>query len=195
MSRATLSSMLRRAGALLVLGAAGLGCGGIGPGDYVFFRIAFSDQVKRSTSCFGDTGVPADVKSDKTTFRGTGLFVLYGVTTEEEDRLYLDNGEAVLEGFEEADLFTFQGSSTDINFTEINGGGDKHTTSDKIVVELTIDGTSMNGQVEATHKKTCSGATCDLTLAVPENCVQTQTFVGSEVDDVQLEHAIAHGGD
>jgi hypothetical protein len=193
MSRVALSSMLRRAGALLVLGAlgaAGIGCGGLGPGDYAFFRIAFSEQVKRSTSCYGDTGIPADEKSDKTGFYSTSLFIIYGATVEGEDNLYLDTGMAVIPGFEETDLFTFTATATDVNFTEINGGGDKHTTTDKTTIELTIDGTSMTGQAVSSHKKSCSGATCDLTLPVPENCTLTTTFVGTEIEDVDLRHEV-----
>jgi hypothetical protein len=182
--------MLRRASALLVLGAAGLGCGGLGPGDYAFFRVAFSEQEKKSSGCFGTGGIPANEKSDKTNFRKSSLFIVYGVTEEAEDKLYLDMGETTVEGYEEAGLFTFTGSSTDVDFTEINGGGDKHTTAFKLVVELTIDGSSMVGSAEATQKQSCSGSTCDLTLPAPISCTTTSTFVGTEIEDVELHHDI-----
>lgn len=182
--------MLRRVSALLVLGAAGLGCGGIGPGDYVFFKIAFSEQEKKSSSCYGDTGVPANEKSDKSTFRASNLFLIYGATEDQEDKLYLDTGDRTIEGYEEAGLFTFTGSSTDVDFTEINGAGDKHTKSDKVLIEMTMDGSSVVGTVEATHKESCSGSTCALTLPVSISCTTTATFVGTEVDDVELQHEI-----
>lgn len=190
MSRASLSSVLRRASVLLVLGAAGLGCGGLGPGDYAFFRVAVDDQVKKSSGCFGTTGVPANEKSDKTTFHTNGLFIIYGAVEEAEEKLFLDMGETTVEGYEEAELFTFTGSSTDIDFTEINGGGDKHTVSNKLVVELTIDGSSMVGTAEQTTKQTCSGSTCNLTMPTPITCTTTTSFVGTEVDSVELTHEI-----
>ncbi len=200
MSRASLSSTLRRVSALLVLGAAGLGCGGLGPGDYVFYRVAFSEQQKKSPGCFLENSVPANEKFDKTSFRASSLFLIYGATEEQENKLYLDmgaitvedddNGAITVEGYEEAGLFTFTGSSTDVDFTEINGGGDKHTTTTKVLVELTIDGSSMVGSVEATRKQSCSGSTCDLTLPDPRSCTTTSTFVGTEIDDVELHHNI-----
>lgn len=200
MSRASLSSTLRRVSALLVLGAAGLGCGGLGPGDYVFYRVAFSEQQKKSPGCFIENSVPANEKFDKTSFRASSLFLIYGATEEQENKLYLDMGAAMaeddegaaitVEGYEEAGLFTFTGSSTDVDFTEINGGGDKHTITTKVLVELTIDGSSMVGTVEATNKQSCSGSTCDLTLPDPRSCTVTSTFVGTEIDDVELHHTI-----
>jgi hypothetical protein len=182
--------MLRRASALLVLGAAGLGCGGIGPGDYALYRVAFSEQVKMSSGCFGPGGIPADNKSDKTTFRESSLFIIYGATEEAEDKLYLDMGETTVEGYEEAGLFTFTGTSTDVDFTEINGSGDKHTTTKKLIVEMTIDGSSIVGSAEASEKETCSGSTCDLTQPAPISCTTTSTFVGTEIDGVELHHDI-----
>ncbi|HZF49374.1 MAG TPA: hypothetical protein VE093_12030 [Polyangiaceae bacterium] len=206
MSRASLSSTLRRVSALLVLGAAGLGCGGLGPGDYVFYRVAFSQQQKKSPGCFIENSVPADEKFDKTSFRASSLFLIYGATEEQENKLYLDMGAVMVdddgmagddegraitvEGYEEAGLFTFTGSSTDVDFTEINGGGDKHTTTTKVLVELTMDGSSMVGSVEATRKQSCSGSTCDLTLPDPRSCTTTSTFVGTEIDDVELHHTV-----
>lgn len=190
MSRASLSSFLRRGGALLVLGAAGLGCGGIGPGDYVFFRVAFSDQLKKSSGCYGDTGIPADEKSDKTTFRKSGLFLIYGSAEEGEDKLFLDSGEAALEGIEEGGIYTFTGTATDVDYTEPDGAGDKHTTTNKVELEFTIDGTSLYGSGVTTVKSSCSGSTCDLTLPIPISCTTTQTFVGTEVEDVELQHDI-----
>jgi hypothetical protein len=182
--------MLRRATALLVLGAAGLGCGGLGPGDYALFRIAFSEQEKKSSGCFGSAGIPANEKSDKTNFRQSNLFIIYGATEEGEDKLFLDTGKITVEGYEEAGLFTFTGNSTDVDFTEINGGGDKHTTTNKLLIELTIDGSSMVGSAESAVKQTCSGSTCDLTLPAPISCTTTTTFVGTEIDGVELHHDI-----
>lgn len=183
--------MLRRACALLVLGAAGLGCGGIGPGDYVLFRVGFSEQEKKTKGCYGPSGaVPANEGSDKTNFRGSSLFIIYGATEDGEDKLFLDTGETTIDGYEEAGGFIFTGNSTDVDFTEVNGAGDKHTTTNKLLIELTIDGASMVGSAESTVKQTCSGTTCDLTLPAPINCVTTTTFVGTEIEDVELHHDI-----
>jgi hypothetical protein len=186
--------MLRRAGALLVLGAAGLGCGGgIGPGDYVFFRVAFTQQEKESGLCLDEDGVPTNDtndKLDKTDFRSSSLFLIYGAVEDQEEKLYLDTGTVTLEGYEEAGLYTFTATSTDVNFTEINGGGDKHTFTKKLLVEMTIDGTSVVGTSEMTEKKACTGSTCALTLPVTVNCAKTRTFVGTEIEEIELHHDI-----
>jgi hypothetical protein len=99
MSRASLSSTLRRASALLVLGAAGLGCGGLGPGDYVFYRVAFSQQQKKSPGCFGSrTASPPNEKFDKTNFRASSLFHhLRRDGGAGEDKLYLDMGAVMVD--------------------------------------------------------------------------------------------------
>lgn len=193
MSRASLSSVLRRAGALLVLGVLGVassGCGGFGPGDYLFFRVAFNDQAKKSSSCYPDPGVPPNIKSDKTTFRTSNTFILYGAADVGEEFFYLDTGTVSLEGILEEDVFSFTGTQTDVEWTNFDGTGDKVTTTDKVTIEFALDGTSITGDFVGVHKKSCSGNACATTLPVPENCTTTQTFVGTQVEDVQLEHGI-----
>lgn len=182
--------MLRRASALIVLGAAGLGCGGLGPGDYVLFRVAFSEQVEQTDGCFGVNGIPPNEELDQSNFRQSSLFIIYGATEAGEDKLFLDTGEITVEGYEKDDLFVFAGESTDVDFTEVNGGGDEHTTRIKLLINLSIDGTSMAGSVEATEIESCAGTTCALTMPDPRSCVTKTPFVGTEIEDVELHHDI-----
>jgi hypothetical protein len=156
----------------------------------VFYQVAFNEQVKKSSGCYPDSTVPADVKSDKTTFHKSGLFLLYGVVEEGEDKLYLDTGETALEGVLDVDVYVFTATSTDVDYTEDAGGGDKHTTTNKVTVEMTIDGTEVAGKVVGSLKTSCSGATCDLTMPTPSSCTTTQTFLGTEVEDVEFHHDI-----
>ena len=56
------------------------GCGGIGPGDYVYFRVAYSDQVTKTPGCFNDEEVPANEAEDRTDFRTSATFILFAST-------------------------------------------------------------------------------------------------------------------
>src|SRR5688572_29462258 len=99
---------------MVVLGAANAlaGCGGIGPGDYVVYRMAFQ-QTERSADCYGSTEVPIDDQDDSSSLFEAGTFVLYVAADETP---YLDVGEFSLKG---SDLgsgeYKFDGDSVDVS--------------------------------------------------------------------------------
>jgi hypothetical protein len=190
MDRPSLLSSLRRGSALLVLGlgAASIGCGGIGPGDYLFYSVSFSDQEEKTPNCFEDSVVPPEEANSRTTFRDSRTWVLYASYVDGEDKLFLDMGDETLAGFAEGDALSFEGEDVDVTFSDIQGTGDKITDLEKRVVKMTLDGVSVSGSVTVTESTQCAGNTCEITLPVPENCTTTTRFAGSEIEDVALQH-------
>jgi hypothetical protein len=93
-----------------LLGSAG--CGGLGPGDYVTYRVAF-ESTKPSADCYADGEIPTDIKDDKNTFRDGSTIILYVAGDEEA---LLDTGDRVLAGSIDDDTYSFSGKETDINY-------------------------------------------------------------------------------
>src|SRR5215213_1033690 len=81
--------------------AASTGCGGIGPGDYVIYRVAIS-AAKPGKDC----DVSENIKSDSSTFKGSDTFYLYAGV---DDAYFLDIGDTTLEGAEEDEGYKFSG--------------------------------------------------------------------------------------
>src|SRR5262245_23106453 len=63
-------------------GSGGLiaGCGGISPGDYVIYRVSYG-EMKESSGCYGGE-IPPNEKSDTTSYRNSGTFILYAAAND-----------------------------------------------------------------------------------------------------------------
>jgi len=175
-------SLLWGGAALAVLGGT-VGCGGVGPGDYVVYEVSFT-AMEKASSCYVDKYVPPNEKSDSTTVRDAGTFILYAGI---EDKFYLDAGEVTLEGAKEGDKYTFTGKSVDVQYDSPDGQGNKRTTTTTETVEMTVDGKAVTGTetVKASYK--CSGQTCGNPIP---SCTESGDFVGTQVDNLKLQHDV-----
>ena len=172
---------------LVVAGSLFAGCGGISPGDYKVYRVAVTES-ELSTGCYPDKKVPYDVKSDSSSFRGTATFILYASA---EDKFYLDVGKTTFEGAAEGDKYNFEGKTVDVNYTGPDGTGDKRTTTVTTTIEMTVDGAMVTGKQATKTSYKCSGQTCGQPIP---SCTETIEFVGTEVEDVELDYAVEEGG-
>ncbi len=112
LSRRTLRTLLAGA-ALSATSLVGLaGCGGLGVGDYRFYRVAL-DETVADASCYADNTIPDDIKDDFSTLRGTGTFILYVAGDEEP---LLDTGDLVLGGAATDTGYSFSGDDVDISY-------------------------------------------------------------------------------
>lgn len=178
----------------LALGMAGTACDTVEPGDYVVYRVA-STSSKLSDGCYFDyQGADANVRQDSSTLKSSTTFVLYaGVETE---RL-LDIGPVTLDGeftgeFTEGEVYEFEGKTVDIEFANPDGTGSgaKRTTTVETNVDLTVDGKLAFGEVKIKSTWSCNGEGCG---QMPPACTETIEFVGTEVEDVNLEHDVPYG--
>lgn len=185
MSLTRTSLSLLRGGVLLagLALAAVSGCGGIGPGDYVIYRVAFSDP-EPTTGCFANGQIPPDTKDDSTTFRDTGTLILYAG---KEDVVYLDTGKGTLEGKKSDNGYSFSGKSVDVSYSGPNDDT-KLTETTTVKIDLTIDGKTVSGKIDSSTSVRCTGNNCPMDL--PSDCTQKSDFVGTEVDDVELKHDV-----
>ena len=158
-----------------ILGAwASIGCGGLGPGDYVIYEVAFSEP-DLSGDCKGDP-------KDSNSFRSSGTLVLYAGPN---DKFYLDAGQATLEGTTTDNGFRFTGQSVDVEDQGPSPGERTHTI--KTTITITADGAAISGTVSTSDDSTWSGCSA---AGCPDDttCNTTTKFVGSRVDNVALEH-------
>jgi hypothetical protein len=86
----------------------GAACGGLGPGDYLIYRVAYGSG-KLGADCF-DGEIPESVAEDESTFRGAGTLVLY---FDAAGAPWLDTGRTVLPGEGGDDAYTFEGARSD----------------------------------------------------------------------------------
>lgn len=162
------------AGLVAALGVAG--CGGIGPGDYVIYRVAMG-SAKNGGDCAPDD----NTKSDSSTFRTSSTFILYGGP---DDAFYLDTGTTTVSGVEEGDGYKFTGKSVDVQFA---ANGDKSTHEEDTTITMAVDGAAVNGSIRTTTRDSYACVDpnqCPTDMA----CTRTVPFVGAEVEDVNLEH-------
>ncbi|AKT40262.1 hypothetical protein [Chondromyces crocatus] len=103
---------LGRATLLGSLAAVTASCGGLGPGDYVGYRVA-SSEAKLDASCYPGGKIPDAIKDDTTTFRTGATFLLYIASDEEA---FLDTGTRVIAGTVDGDNFNFSGTRTDVEY-------------------------------------------------------------------------------
>jgi len=182
MSRSMISPRLARAARCCagvgIAGAAlaGAGCGGIGPGDYVLYRVSLS-----APSYGSDCELDLDDEEDTSTVRQTATFVLYAGP---EDTYYLDTGTLTYEGVEEGDGYEFSGTTVDVEYI---GDTDKGTATSNTTVSVVIDGASITGSIQ-THLRTRYECADPTQCLQDTNCSQSLDFVGTEIEDLELQH-------
>ncbi len=176
-------SMLIGCGMLL---SASTGCfeDTVEPGDYFVYRIASSEN-NMSESC----DLSANEINDSSSLHASGTLILFAG---HDGEYYLDMGGSTLEGEFKADSdvgeeYEFTGKSTDIEWSDATGSGTKVTTTIDHDFELAIDGELVTGEYKVKTKVACTGEFCD---GVPYSCTSTQEFVGTEVEDVDLQHHV-----
>ena len=169
-------------------------CDTMEPGDYVVYRVA-STSSELSDGCYWQyQGADANVRHDSSTLKASGTFVMYAGV---EEARYLDVGSVTLDGEytgdgAEGEDFEFTGRTVDIEFDNPDGTGSKRTTTITTEVEMTVDGELVFGEVKTTTSWACEGSTCG---ELPPSCTETVEFVGTEVEDVSLEHDVPVGLD
>lgn len=170
--------------ALLALPALA-GCGGIGPGDYLVYRIAFQDTA-RSADCFSSGQIPVDVQDDSSSLFVSGTFILF---VGADDNFYLDIGGATLRGTDSGDQqFVFTGQSVDVNVTGDESDPTRTTTTVDTNVTFNVDGAVVDGVFQRSSSFTCTGPACPDPPS--SSCTETTPFFGGEVEDVRLEHEV-----
>ena len=171
---------------ILALGmlAATSGCG-IAPGDYLIYRVAFAD-VALTPDCFGGT-VPADEAEDSSTLRDSGTFVLY---VGANDKFYLDTGSETLEGAESGDGYGFAGQFKDVTINGVAPDDVTITIAGARSVDFTLDGELIDGTMVNSDSSNCKGPMGQCPDPPANSCTQTRSFVGTEVNDVRIEHQL-----
>jgi hypothetical protein len=169
---------------LLLIGATGCLGDSVEPGDYFVYRIASADQ-SMSESC----DLTANEINDSSSLHDAGTFILFAG---QEGDFYVDMGELTLEGEFKGDTdageeYEFSGKSVDIEWSDANGTGTKVSTTVEHDFELAIDGELVTGEYKVKTKVACTGEFCE---GVPYSCTSTSDFVGTEVEDVDLEHKV-----
>jgi hypothetical protein len=182
-------------GALASIGFTGLtvaACDSVEPGDYVVYRVAETSS-SLSDGCFWQyDGAHANVRDDSSSLRTSATFVLYVGAEEQYD---LDIGPVTLDGALEGESdagedYAFEGKSVDVEWDNPNGSGARRIATVKTSVDMSVDGELVVGTIEVKHTWACEGTGCG---ELPPECVETIDFVGTEVEDVQLEHEVPPG--
>jgi len=162
LSKTMKASLAATLGLPLLAGACGLG-----PGDYVTYRV--SGAV---SSMSGD----CDPGDDTTTIRSGSTVLIYFVEGADGAIPYLDTGSAVLEGVETDDGYTFSGQTVDVN----DQGNAEITQTTKVTTDVILDGASVSGTSTTTVSTSCSG---ECGFFDPFTCTVKTEFVGVEVDE------------
>jgi hypothetical protein len=172
--------------ALLFTALAGLsmGCDSLGPGDYVIYRVAIAEGDQSDGCYFPLDDPPPNVKNDSSTLRSSANFILYAGA---DESYYLDLGQTTLEGTVDSDTYSFSGKIVDVEYTLPDGDGDKLTTTVTTSVNMTVDGNAVSGSLSVKTSFSCKGSTCGDKIP---SCTVTNDFVGSEIDEIELEHSL-----
>lgn len=180
-SRTSLRWILRSA-VITALGALSMGCGGgIDAGEYVIYRIAFEEGDQSGDCAIGNP----DTDFDSSSFRASSTLIMYAGL---DDKYYLDaDGAPTLEGTYESDVYTFEGETTDIQFTGPDGTGDKLTSVDSLDIEITIDGESVSGKSTSQQRNRCDNTCLNY---VPYSCTIESDFVGTQIEEITLEYGL-----
>lgn len=104
--------LLARATILGALTALTSACGGLGPGDSVYYRVAF-DALKAGAECFPNDQIPESIKDDVNSFRSGTTLILYVAGDEEA---LLDVNGQVLSGSIDSDTYEFSGTEIDVDY-------------------------------------------------------------------------------
>ncbi|HZO13309.1 MAG TPA: hypothetical protein VFB62_08615 [Polyangiaceae bacterium] len=157
-------------------------CEGIQAGDYVVYRVAF-ERAAQTPNCFVG-GLPPDEEQDTSNELTPDTWILY---IGPDNEPYLDIGTTTLRGKRGGDQFTFDGHRVDVSvFSDEMGNTQTHTDALTTHVVINVDGTAIEGTFEQTEDRQCSGTGCP----EPFNCTTTKALVGSEVEDVELQHEV-----
>jgi hypothetical protein len=164
---------------------------GLVPGDYIVYRVS-ATEPELGSSCFDGGAVPANVANDQSTFRATGTVILYAGP---EEQFFLDIGSQTLEGEaeegDEGDVYTFAGSSVDVEVLVTGTAETRLTTKVSTTVVATVDGEVISGESTTTTSFGCEGPAC---VPLPPKCTATNSFIGTEVEELQLEHGVDGDG-
>ncbi len=162
------------------------GCGGIGPGDYRVYRVAF-EKVELAANCFESGAVPVDQQDDTSSLFQSGTFVLF---VGADETFYLDTGTQALRGTETGEEdFTFSGESTDVDIIGDPMTPDAtRTTVTTTSVTFNVEGQVVEGRVQEDVNFSCEGPACPDPSS--SSCTRSSNFVGGEVADVQLKHEV-----
>jgi hypothetical protein len=162
------------------------GCGGLNPGDYRVYRVAF-EQVTLAPNCFDSGAVPVDQQDDSSSLFQSGTYVLF---VGANDTYYLDTGSEALRGTDSGgEAFTFSGES---KVVQIDGDpmmpDATRTNITTTTVQFNLDGEVVEGSVTEDVRFSCEGPMCP----TPDNteCTRSAPFIGGEVADVELKHEV-----
>jgi hypothetical protein len=183
--RNALSSVI---GAVALVGVGSMlgGCGGLGPGDYVIYKVAIEPGSKSSGCYFPADGPDLNTKSDSTNARSSATWIL---TAGPEDQFFLDIGSASLVGEATDDGYDFSLRDVDVQYDDPNDStSTKRTTTTSTSISMTIDGDAVSGSATSKTSFKCSGPNCG-NQAIP-SCTISNDFTGSDITDVELQHEV-----
>ncbi len=166
--------------AIAAVGALASSCGGgIGPGDYVVLRLAYSSPTYSSTCPQGDE------KDTSTADTGVTEYLFAGP----KQTFYLDTGssgtsDTVLAGTSTSSGYTFAGTTTEVT---PGIGGSETTTSTKVSVSMTVSGNAVNGTATSVATSSCTVSCGGFT---GNTCTTTIVFAGSMIQNVQLQQGV-----
>ena len=170
--------------AAILAGALGVAGCGISPGDYVIYRVSPA-VTEESLGCYyPDMVVPPNSASDSTTIREASTWIIYASIN---DAYYLDSGTNTLEGIASDNGYTFTGKTVDVQYDVPDGTGSKRTTTDSVTIDVITDGDAISGKSTLKRTYGCAGATCGEKIPT---CTKTTDFVGTHVDEIQLQHSL-----
>ena len=169
--------------AAILAGALGVAGCGISPGDYVIYRVSPA-ATEQSLGCYGPgvTAIPPNEASDSTTIRAASTWIIYASIN---DAYYLDSGTVTLEGITSDNGYTFTGKEVDVEYEGPDGMGYKLTMTHSFTVDVITDGDAISGTSTAKTSYRCAGTTCPAEIPT---CTKTTNFVGTHVDEIQLNH-------
>ncbi len=172
---------------LAAIGGVAFGCSAsVSPGEYKIYRVAIDTTGAKSAGCYADGKIPAAVKASSDDLRSSETWEIYaGSKDAEQYFLEIQGGKSTLEGSFTDKTYTFETTKVDVAYANADGTGFKYTKTDRVTVEVTVDGKTISGTVTSTHSEKCSGEKCP---KVPETCSETAEYTGTEVDDVVLKH-------
>lgn len=152
----------------------------LAPGQYRIYRVAAA-VAEQSTGCFPSSPGP-DITGDSSTFRSGQTFAIYAA---DSDVFFMDLEALTLEGTKDGSDLSFHGESVDVQ----NLGGDTTLTVTTVMdVNVEIEGKKISGSSTLDVTQSCSGMNCP--MPANSQCITTQSFRGSEVKDVELEHQV-----
>ena len=174
--------------AFLALGLVSVtGCGNsIEPGEYRIYKMD-AQAAEKSNSCYAKDTPDPNIRFDADTTLTTSIWVM---TADSSDNIFLDLGTVTLLGATSDAGYTFKGKVVNVEFENNDSSKTKITTT--TTIDATIDGKSLGGTAVTTGSFACTNGTD--TAPCPtvkiEDCIATQQFSGTQIDDVELEYPV-----